>query len=161
MPLTEAMCLTHFLQKREDNLFQVLWGHNTTTGGGAASLQHEFELERKGKFRIIRNRIWSNAEVGCSHAPLVGRSAAGEPLGRSPGYGCWGQLLCSAAVSGSPPGGGYHGDRLPCAKPCGREPVARQEKATWVRRGYTGEQRGLFDAHLQVDKVLHVGHVVS
>uniref|UniRef100_A0A3Q3BQ18 FXYD domain-containing ion transport regulator n=1 Tax=Haplochromis burtoni TaxID=8153 RepID=A0A3Q3BQ18_HAPBU len=53
----------------------------------------------------------------------LSRSAAGELAGHSPDCGCWDQLLCSAATAGSPPGGGYHGDRLPCVKLCGREPV--------------------------------------
>lgn len=61
-----------------------------------------------------------------------GHSAAGEPAGRSPGCGCWDQLLCSAAAAGSPPGGGYSEDRLPCVKLCGHEPVAKREKAAWV-----------------------------
>lgn len=98
----------------------------------------------KGKFRIILSRIGSKIKWGSSPAPPGGRSAGGEPLGRSPGCGCWGQLLCSAAVSGSPPGGGYYGDQLPCAKLCGREPEAQWDRSTWVKYvddpGYTEEQ---------------------
>lgn len=42
---TEENGFDSFLpKKREKKLFQVLQGHDTTTGGGAASLQHEFEL---------------------------------------------------------------------------------------------------------------------
>lgn len=123
--------MIHSFQKRKKKLFQVLEGHDTTTGGGAASLQHEFELVNlRSKFRIILSRIGSKIKWGSSPAPPGGRSAGGEPLGRSPGCGYWGQLLCSAAVSGSPPGVGYHGDQLPCAKLCGHEPVAQWDRAT-------------------------------
>lgn len=62
-----------------------------------------------------------------SPALPVGHSAAGELVGRSPGCGYWDQLLCSAAAAGSPPGGGYHGDQLPCVKLCDHEPMEKEK----------------------------------
>lgn len=63
-----------------------------------------------------------------SPARLRSHSAEGELPGRSPGCGCWDQLLCSTAAAESPAGGGYHGDQLPCVKLCGHEPIAKGEK---------------------------------
>lgn len=63
----------------------------------------------------------------CSPCLPGGRSAAGELAGRSPGCGCWGRLLCVGAAAVSPPGGGYHGDQLPCAKLCDHAPMRKRD----------------------------------
>lgn len=68
--------------------------------------------------------IWMAVRMmGSSPALPGGQSAGGALAGHSPGCGYWDQLLCSAAAAGSPPGGGYHGDQLPCVKLCDREPI--------------------------------------
>lgn len=117
---------------------------------------------------------------GGSPALPGGRSAAGELAGRSPGCGCWDQLPGSAAAAGFLPGGGYHGDQLPCVKLCGREPI--ENNCSMTQRAYsqvfvqygrclyihivTRKHTSIFKiqfwvsrpcgTHFQVDKVFHV-----
>ena len=90
--------------------------------------------------------------MGCSPALPGGRSAAGELAGRSPGCGCWDQLLCSAAAAGSPPGGGYHGDRLPCVKLCDREPMAKKGK---MQHDSDSLQSGVYTVHTHQPTHIH------
>lgn len=142
----EATCLNHSLRKKKGQII-----------AGPVRTQHDDERRccvssgwvlagEKRWIKMNQNHIWLKIERGGSPAPPGGRSATGAPPGRSPGCGCWGLLLCSAAVSGSPPGRGCYGDQLPCVKLCGREPAAHREKEAWVpvsrveRTGRAGEQ---------------------
>lgn len=71
----------------------------------------------------------------CSPVPRGVHSAAGVQAGRSPGCGCWGRPLCSAAASASPPGVGCHGDQQPCAVRYDHGPAGEELKGImklWV-----------------------------
>lgn len=94
--------------------------------------------------------------TGSSPALPGGRSAAGEQAGRSPGCGYWDQLLCSAAAAGFPPGGGYHGDQLPCVKLCDHEPMAKKGKCSMSHTVYSQVCIQCICTYTQTHKHMHI-----